>query len=48
MWNRMDIMRITEFYQGDSGASAMEYAILMSLIAIIIINAVAMLDSSVH
>ena len=42
------MIRIAEFYQDDSGASAMEYAILMSLIAIIIINGVAIFGSSVH
>ncbi len=45
----MNIIWITEFYQDDdSGASAMEYAILMSLIASIIISGVAIFGSSVH
>ena len=42
------MVRITEFYQDDSGASAMEYVILIILIATIIMNGVAIFVSSVH
>lgn len=48
MGNIVNMIPITGFYQDSSGASAMEYAILMILIAIIIINGVAIFDSSAH
>jgi Flp pilus assembly pilin Flp len=44
----MNMIRITRFYQDGSGASAMEFAILMSLIAVIIISGIAIFGSSVH
>lgn len=43
----MNIIGMPEFYQDNSGASAMEYAILMSLIVIIIISSITIFDSSV-
>lgn len=44
----MNMIRIKKVYQDDSGASAMEYAILMGLIATVIISAVAIFGSSVQ
>ena len=45
--NEMKMKWIRKFFQDDSGAGAMEYAILIGLIATVIISAVAMFGSSV-
>ena len=44
----MNTVWIIEFYQAELGASAIEYAILISLIVAIIINGVAIFGSSVQ
>ncbi len=43
----MKMKWIRKVYQDDSGASAMEYAILMGLIAIVIIGAVTIFGTGV-
>ena len=43
----MKMKWIRKFYQDDSGASAVEYAILIGLIALVIIVAVAIFGSAV-
>jgi pilus assembly protein Flp/PilA len=45
--NEMKMKWIRKFFRDDSGASAMEYAILIGLIATVIIIAVAIFGSSV-
>jgi Flp pilus assembly pilin Flp len=43
----MKMKWIRKFHQDDSGASTLEYAILMGLIVLVIIGAVAIFGSSV-
>jgi pilus assembly protein Flp/PilA len=44
----MELIWVKKFYQDDSGASAVEYSILLAFIAIAIIGAVAAFGSSVN
>jgi Flp pilus assembly pilin Flp len=44
----MGPIEVKKFYQEDSGASAVEYSILLCCIAIAIISAVAIFGSSVN
>jgi Flp pilus assembly pilin Flp len=44
----MRLIKIKKFYHADSGASSVEYAILASCIALVIITAVALFGDKVN
>jgi len=44
----MELMWVKKFYQDDSGASAVEYSLLLAFIALVIISAVTAFGSSVN